>query len=235
MDVIPELIREHYPEQLDIPGVAKNFSVFKIAPPELSYIVLHTKESPFSDGNTRRAIARLVDRTTLIDQAGGLARGVPGLIWPGGPGNGAAAPVPEFNPEEAATLLDLAGWRDDDGDGVRSRDGQRLMITVLATEGENDARDLVLAALRKSGFVIDLRVGNAAVLRNRLRDGEFDLAFADRKPLLATLGQLLGRSMPLIALPAPDPRGLVHKRVTGFSLWGGWFAIRELGLAEDPE
>ena len=279
MDIIPELIREHYPEQLDIPGVAKNFSVFQLAPPELSYIVLHTKEAPFSDGNTRRAIARLVDRATLIDQAGGLARGVPGLIWPGGPGNGAASPVPEFNPEEAATLLDLAGWRDDDGDGVRSRDGQRLMITVLATEGENDARDLVLAALRKSGFVIDLRVGNAAVLRNRLRDGEFDLAFvtwagdvdrdlgpvlgsdgaenygryespvvdellakihgawnpADRKPLLATLGQLLGRSMPLIALPAPDPRGLVHKRVTGFSLWGGWFAIRELGLTEDPE
>lgn len=279
MDIVPELIRQHYPEQLGIPGVAKNFSVFRLAPPELSYIVLDTQEPPFDDGNTRRAISRLVDRATLIDQAGGLARGVPGLIWPGGPGNGAAAAVPKFDPEEAATLLDLAGWRDDDGDGVRSREGQRLMITVLATEGPHSARDLVLSALRKAGFVIDLRVGNAAVLRNRLRDGEFDLAFvtlsgdvdrdlapllgsngkdnygryqspvvddllanirgawkpSERKPLLATLGQLLDRSMPLVALPAPDPRGLVHKRVTGFSLWGGWFAIRELGLQEEPQ
>ncbi len=278
MDIIPELIREHYPEQLDIPGVSQSFSVFRLKPPVISYIVLDTKEPPFDDGNTRRAIARLVDNATIIELAGGLARRVPGLIWPGGPGNAAGPKVQEFNPEEAAKLLDLAGWRDDDGDGVRSRDGERLMITVLATEGAHGARDLVLAALRKAGFVIDLRVGNAAVLRNRLRDGEFDLAFvtwsgeldrdltpvlgssgkdnygryqspvvddllasiqrawkpADRKPLLATLGQLLGRSVPLVALPAQDPRGLVHKRVTGFSLWGGWFAIRELGLSEEP-
>ncbi|MCP4446708.1 MAG: hypothetical protein GY811_15380 [Myxococcales bacterium] len=177
MDIVPEMIREHYPEQLDIPGVYQSFSVLKLQPPIVPYIVLDTQEPPFDDANMRRAVSRLIDRATLIDMAGGLARGVPGLIWPAGPGNATAPPVPEFSVEQAAELLDQAGWRDDDGDGVRSQDGQRLMITVLATEGPHDTRDVILSALRKSGFVIDLRVGSAPVLRNRLRDGEFDLAF----------------------------------------------------------
>jgi len=279
MDIVPELIPEHYPEQLNIPGVAKNFSVVRLAPPKVSYIVLQTRKAPFDDANMRRAIAHLVDRTTLMETAGGLARPVPGIIWPQGPGNGAEMDASEYDTELAASLLDAAGWRDDHSGGVRSRNGQRLMVTVLATEEKNATRDVVLNALRKAGFVIDLRVGNVAVLRNRLRDGEFDLAFAtwagdadrdlspllestgknnygrykspvvdkllddirmawdpsERRPLLTTLAQLLSRSMPLVALMAPDPRGIAHKRVQGLAVWNGWFSIRDMSLAAESE
>ena len=49
--------------------------------------------------------------------------------------------------------------------------------------------------------------------------------------LLSELAELLRREMPVVALPAPHPRGLVHKRVQGLEVWNGWFSLRELSLA----
>lgn len=277
MDIVPELIAEHYPDQTLAPGMIKNFSGLQLRPATFSYMVLDTSEPPFDDVNVRRAIAHLVDSEGLLAATGGLTRRVAGPIWPGGPGDGAAPTAPAHNLAEGARLLQLAGWRDDDGDGVRARTGQRLMITVLATEGAHPLRDLMLKALRKAGFVLDLRVGSAAVLRNRFRDAEFDLAFAtwsgdfdrdlsplfagggkqnygrfrsasmdalleqiqatwepaNRAPLLGSLAEALRRSMPIVALSAPHPRGLVHTRVQGLAPWNGWFSVRDLSLAED--
>jgi peptide/nickel transport system substrate-binding protein len=279
MDIVPELIAEHFPEQTQAPGMATNFASLELRPASFSYIILDTSEPPFDDLHVRRAIAHLVDGERLMAASGDLTRRIAGPVWPGGPGDGAAPTAPAHNLAEGARLLQLAGWRDDDGDGVRARAGQRLMITVLATEGAHPTRDLMLKALRKAGFVLDLRVGSAAVLRNRLRDGEFDLAFAtwtgdfdtdlsslfatgarrnygrfhsdsidallgkiqatwepaNRAPLLGSLAEALRRNMPIVALTAPHPRGLVHKRVRGMKAWNGWFSLRELSLAKEAE
>ncbi len=279
MDVVPELIPAHFPEQLEAPGFDQKFSVVLLAPPLFNYVVLNTMRAPFEDSNARRAIAQLVDPEALIEAEGGLARSVSSPIWPGGPGNGPAIEVPAFSVSEAAALLEQAGWRDDDGDGVRARDGHRLMISVLATETPHPTRELVLSALRKAGFVLDVRVGSSAVLENRLRAGDYDLAFAswsgdfdrDLSPLLGSggalnyggfrspvvdeilakiratwdpaqrvpqvgrLAQALRASTPLVALPAPYPRGLVHKRIRGLRAWNGWFSIRDLSVADEDE
>ncbi len=179
IDIVPALIPEHYPEQLTAPGVYENFSTLELKPSTFSYVVLNTSKAPFEDVNVRRAVSHLIERSVLTEMSGGLSHSISGPIWPEGPGNGdSPAPLP-FNPEEASRLLDVGGWRDDEGHGVRSRDGQRLMITVLATEGKNSVRDFVLSALRKAGFVLDIRVGNIPVLRNRLHSAEFDLAFVN--------------------------------------------------------
>src|SRR5690606_15637015 len=115
------------------------------------------------DARVRRAVSLLVDRGELVAARGGLARPVWGPIWPGGPGDGgAAAPPAKADPAAAAKLLDAAGWRDDDGDGIRERAGIRLRILVLVTDGDDPARDRVLAALRAGGFGLDVRVGSPA-------------------------------------------------------------------------
>lgn len=277
IDIVPELIAAHFPEQLHAPGIDQKFSTIELAPATLNYLVLNTRRPPFEDSGVRRAIRQLLDSSALVDAAGGLARQVSGPVWPGGPGNGTPTKLPAFSVSEAHALLDAAGWRDDDGDGVRAREGQRLMITVLVTEAKDAGRELTLAALRKAGFVLDVRVGSTAVLEKRLRAGEFDLAFAtwlgdvdrDLSPLLATGGSLnfggfhspvidelfeeiraawdpgarvdlLGRlsqalkgSMPIVCQPAPSPRGLVHRRVSGLVVWNNWFSLRDLKLVDD--
>jgi peptide/nickel transport system substrate-binding protein len=274
MDIVPELIAEHYPEQANSPGIASSFTGLELRPASFSYMVFNTTAPPFDDVQVRRAMSHLVDSDSLVDASGGLTRRVAGPVWPGGPGDGAAPSAGSQDLAELSRLLQLAGWRDDDGDGVRERAGQRLMITVLATEGAHQERDPILKSLRQAGFVLDIRVGSAAVLLNRLRDAEFNLAFvswaghfdrdlsplfarggkqnhgrfesasidellerikaawepAIRAPLLSTLAEALRRSMPIVALLAPHPRGLVHKRVVGLKAWDQWFSIRELSL-----
>jgi ABC-type transport system substrate-binding protein len=239
-------------------------------------MVLNTASPPFDDVNVRRAISHLVESNALVAASGGLTRRVAGPVWPGGPGDGAAPTPSSHDQAELARLLQLSGWRDDDGDGVRARAGQRLMITVLATDGAHEQRDPILSALRKAGFVLDMRVGSSAVLLNRLRDSDFNLAFVSwsghfdrdlsplfsstgkenyghfqsasidelllrikaawdpalRAPLLTSLGEALHRSMPIVALLAPSPHGLVHKRVRGLKVWDNWFSLRSLSLAE---
>ncbi|WP_428264742.1 ABC transporter substrate-binding protein [Haliangium sp.] len=283
-DLVPALIPAHYPEQASAPGLASEFAPLRLRPPAMRYLVVNAGRPPFDDVRVRHALALLIDHAGLSKEAhDGLARVVAGPIWPGGPGHGPAPAVPDYDPERAGALLDAAGWRDGDGDGHRERAGDALRLVVLTTEdddGDRDARrdqrerERVLAHLRRSGIQIDRRVGSAAVLRNRLRDGDFDLAFVswragvdrDLAPLLGSVGALnLGRfseprvdavldalrdcwepaaraphmaelarleveTWPLVALVAPDPYGLVHRRVRGVSVWDGWISLRSLSL-----
>src|SRR5699024_5534269 len=40
-----------------------------------------------------------------------------------------------YDPEMAMSLLEEAGWVDEDGDGVREKDGERLTMEVMYSEG----------------------------------------------------------------------------------------------------
>ncbi len=198
IDILAALIPEHYPQQLRVPGVYENFSVVNLTPPVFSYLTLNTRIPPFDDVNVRRALSLLIDREALVESASGLARSVATPVWPSGPGDGVAVDVLTLNLKEAARLLAVAGWVDEEGDGVRVRDGQRLMIRILATEKSSRTREIVVAALRKAGFVLDLRIGSPAVLLKRLNTGEFNLAFLkwsgdsdrDLSQLFASKGKL---------------------------------------------
>ena len=55
---------------------------------------------------------------------------------------------------------------------------------------------------------------------------------AVRAAKLGELARLMATAAPILPLTAPDPYGLVHRRVRGMAVWGGWFAIRKLSL--DP-
>ncbi|MCI0672657.1 MAG: ABC transporter substrate-binding protein [Myxococcaceae bacterium] len=84
------------------------------------------------------------------------------------------------SPERAAALLEAAGWRDTDGDGVREREGVRLGFSLIVTpQSARMARlaPLLKEHLRKGG--VDMRVEQVewAVYVQRLRARQFD-AFA---------------------------------------------------------
>jgi peptide/nickel transport system substrate-binding protein len=146
----------------------------------------------------RKAIALLVDRRKLTAELGhGLLRAVAGPVWPGGPADGAALPTPAFDPIAAAALLTEAGWLDADGDGVRERGSTKLRVSLLAgSDVRGDAeRDLFVSGLRKAGFVVEVRSGDPAVILNRLKSGDFELAIIDwRARSDEDLGPLLGSS-----------------------------------------
>ena len=199
LDVIPAMIAAHYPEQASAPGLASDFRALRLRPTVLRYLVVNSRTPPFDDVSVRLAVALIIDRKTMIKTLhDGLARPVAGPVWPGGLGDGAAPAAPEHDPAEAARLLDLAGWRDSDGDGRRERAGERLHVAMLTLEKADAEREIIVKALRRAGFTVEQRRGNAAVLRNRMRAGEFDLAMLelrgevdqDLAPLLESGGAL---------------------------------------------
>lgn len=280
IDLVPALIRAHYPEQASAPGLASAFAPLRLRPPVLRYLVMNAGKPPLDDVRVRHALALLIDRKSLIRTVyGGLARPVAGPVWPGGPGDGAAPAPPAYDPGAAGRLLDAAGWRDRDGDGVREREGQQLRLVLLARDGEEGVeQESVVRNLRRSGIQVDQRAGAAAVLRNRLDAGDFDIAFVrwrsavdhdlsplletggaldfgrfshprvdaalaalravweppGRAPLMRDLAQAIAETWPLAPIVAPDPYGLIHRRVRGVVVWNGWISLRDLSLAPVP-
>ena len=279
LDIIPALIPAHYPEQASAPGLVSSFTPLRLRPTRLSYLVMDAGAPPLDDVRVRRALVLLIDRKNLAKEAmNGLARPAAGPVWPGGPGDGAAPPAPAFDPAQAASLLDQAGWRDRDKDGIRERDGKSLRLSLLvleqADEQEKTVREQIVRALRRTGIPVDQRVGSAAVLKNRLRTGDFDLAFIDwrtsvdvdlsplfdtgaahnhgrfsdrrveralsglraagepssRAPLMGAFARLIAETWPIAPIVAPDPYGLLHRRVRGAVVWNGWISLRSISL-----
>ncbi len=280
LDIVPALIPEHYPAQASAPGLARSFVPLRLRPATFRYLAMDTREPPLDDVRVRHAIALLIDRKAIVKKIyDGLARPVAGPIWPGGPGDGASPAAPDYDPAEAGRLLDAAGWRDSDGDGHRERDGTRLWVSLLALDHKDEERKMIVDNLRLAGFFVEVRRGTPAVLMNRLRSGDFDLAVLDwrgavdqtlaplletggalnfgrfsdksidrelaelrgaweppsRTPLMAELSAEFARAWPIVPISAPDPFGLVHKRVRGVVVWNGWISLRRLSLEQSAE
>ncbi len=106
-----------------------------------------TKPHPvFGDSLVRRALTMGVDRGTLVrnvlDSLGTVALGpAPRALMPDTAG---FTPLP-YDPAAARALLDSAGWRDSNHDGIRDRDGRDLAFDMMApTTSVTRQRFLVL-------------------------------------------------------------------------------------------
>jgi peptide/nickel transport system substrate-binding protein len=204
LDVVPALIAAHWPEQANAPGLASAFAPIELAPPRLRYLVFNVTSPPLDDVRVRRALSLLVDRRGIAKSVhDGLWRPALWPIWPGGPAVGPAAAIPEFDPAAAGKLLEEAGFRDRDGDGVRELDGKPLRLTMLRLERDRPAdaaeplpqleADRFLAAARRAGVAIEQKVGTEAVLEKRLTDGEFQLAMVEWRGMVdSDLSDLVG-------------------------------------------
>jgi peptide/nickel transport system substrate-binding protein len=102
--------------------------------PEYAFIAWNSLRPWFRDPAVRRALTMAIDRETLVqavlDGNGSVATG------PVGPWHwaydSAWRPLP-YAPDSAAALLDAAGWKDTDGDGVREREGETFSFNLVAT------------------------------------------------------------------------------------------------------
>lgn len=118
-------------------------------------------EGALSDKRVRQAVCWSIDRDAIVDQA---------LF---GVGGATVVPFPDysvayfeeladhysFDLEAAAALLDEAGWVDTDGDGVRDKDGVKLVlntITIQAFPETTDIGTILEADMATIGVEIDV-------------------------------------------------------------------------------
>ena len=183
VDVIPSI------PNVDVLKIAadRRFRVYHQASGEGAWALYWKNDhSLFQDSRVRRALTMAIDRRTII-RALNLSEDLPIIDGPLTPDQFQRRELPEpipCDPDRAQALLERAGWRDRDGDGIRDREGQKFRFTALlrAFSGENlpgneAAGVLVQSQLRKVGVQMDLQSLDPSVVGQRLKSGDFEAVF----------------------------------------------------------
>jgi peptide/nickel transport system substrate-binding protein len=134
----------------------------------------------FEDRRVRRALAMSVDLQTIIRTLGkDLSVRANGpwspSLWCHDPGVKPLA----YDPGAAMALLDQAGWKDVDGDGIREKDGIPFAFDLLAFQ-DRTVIDILTAAtdyMKKVGVRPTLRPLEAATYIERLQESDFQAAY----------------------------------------------------------
>ncbi|MDH3296982.1 MAG: ABC transporter substrate-binding protein [Gemmatimonadota bacterium] len=144
---------------------------------QFAYIGWNTRRPQFADPDVRRALTLAIDRESLVRTV--LE----------GHGTPAFGPIPPWHryapaisplardPDAARALLEAAGWRDEDGDGIRERGGARLSFELLANQRNpiyGDIAQILQADLRAVGVEVHPRLLEWQTVLSMHRGREFD-------------------------------------------------------------
>ena len=133
VDMVVMFPWDKHREVAAIPGV----TVHRIDGNGYEHVTLNQRAFPaFADVRVRQALTHAVDRaliaTTILE---GLAPVTHGPVQPVSWAHNPKVRQYAFDPARAQALLDEAGWRDSNGDGVRDKDGQRFAFTLITQAG----------------------------------------------------------------------------------------------------
>jgi peptide/nickel transport system substrate-binding protein len=179
-DTPPEVFRT-LDESGDIAPIAGNQGGFSELAMNAGCMEFGDGHPALEDVNVRRAINHAIDREVLVDRALG-GYGVPGTsIYPSASPEWDFEPSDDellgFDPGRAAELLDEAGWTDDDGDGVRSKDGQDLRLRLFDRPAGSAAgtTEFVVEWLTDVGIPTEVSTHEDDQLTALIGQGEYDL------------------------------------------------------------
>ncbi len=151
-----------------------------------SYILINwnLEEPYFKDVKVRWALAHLIDRKTIIDKVlGGLAKQTqsPTPFWR--KEYNKDIPLITYDVALAKRMLDSAGWKDHDGDGILDKeiDGKLVPFKFTFITNVNEVRKQVLLIIAESFHKVGIDAGvqttEWSVFLDRLRDHHFEAAY----------------------------------------------------------
>ena len=156
----------------------EQFNRFAFNRPAYTYLGWNLRKPQFADRRVRTALAMLMNREAVRDDIyKGFATVMTAGFMPGTPDcNDKLKPLP-FDPAAAAAMLDEAGWRDGDGDGLRDKEGVVLRFEVL-TVNQNPLGEQILTLykeeLARAGIDLVIRPLEWASLLDRVDKRDFD-------------------------------------------------------------
>lgn len=152
----------------------------------LAVLAWNQAHPALADRRVRRALSLAIDRPELRS-ALNLPAEIPifdVLLVDRAPRHGVLPEPLSHDPSEARRLLEEAGWLDRDGDGVREKAGDRLHLSLLTSTWQQAPRAAVIvqAKLREVGAAVEVRQLDLQIVRQKVREGEFDVALIPTFP-----------------------------------------------------
>jgi ABC-type transport system substrate-binding protein len=151
--------------------------------PVYRYMGYNLQRDLFKDRRVRRALSHAVPVDQIIEKIyHGLATRTSGPFLVGGRAHDASiAPIP-FDLEAAKKLLDEAGWKDSDGDGVRDmtisnkKVDARFDLMIYADSPQyKTIAEIVKENMRQVGVDVIISPAKWALMLEKLRKKEFDV------------------------------------------------------------
>lgn len=147
------------------------------------YVGWNNARPPFNDARVRRALTLAMNRGEIIDA---LLRGhgspATSPIPPWHPLHPADVERPGHAPEEAARLLEAAGYRDRNGDGIRENaQGQPLRFTLISSDDplRRSVVEVLQSQFRAVGADAEIRTMEFQTMLDRHRGRDFDAVFTN--------------------------------------------------------
>ncbi len=157
--------------------------------------LFNMKNPILSDRRVRQALDLLADRQKVEKESpfDGMVLFEPPFI-----ASGSRADAGDYNARfaQALNLLDEAGWKDGDGDGIREQNGQKLELRIVFNE-DNLLRRAIAEKFaqdcRRAGISLQLHaVTWSDLVAKHLKQGDFDTALVSFKlPQFGNLNRLL--------------------------------------------
>ena len=133
IDVLSGIKAKDFLELSKDQGMTAKYNFYKPEQLAFTYIGLNMRNPKLSDVKVRRALAYCVDIDKIIEKISyGMATRVTGPINPSKPYYDKDLKLIPFDIAQANQLLDDAGWKDSDGDGIRDKvvNGQKVKLSL---------------------------------------------------------------------------------------------------------
>ena len=143
-------------------------------------LMINSAKAPTDNVNVRKAMILAVNQEELAKTAfQELGMPATSVVSPTTWGyDEGAASLYSYNPEEAARLLEEAGWTDADGDGVREKDGEKLTIDWPDNPAWSEAfNELIIGYLSEVGFNVEYRSMDDGAAYEELLAGNYTLVY----------------------------------------------------------
>ena len=156
-----------------------NITLVDASYPTVTFFELNTSKGIFEDINVRKAMILSIDRDELVEVTDGMIAPAYSLIIESMQNYNADASAYfeknlANNPEEAKKLLEDAGWKDTDGDGIREKDGKKLSFTWYTWSSATRRAEKMSAQLKEVGFDMQIETLEWNYMYEKIESDDYD-------------------------------------------------------------
>ena len=170
-----------YANSIDALAIADDprFRAYHVFNPRFQRAIFWYQTDPlFRDVRVRRALTLAIDRRELL-RVLNMPEFVPitDALYTTRQFRRGEIPEPmPYDPHEARRLLEEAGWRDADGDGIREHDGQEFRFKAIVPSGWRPMAVFVQDNFRRIGVRMDIQMLNFSAAQARVDAARGDLS-----------------------------------------------------------